>query len=602
MTDQLKKVKSLAPSLNRAMLLLALSWFLVAFGQPARFGWIGIVSSVGGFALFWQALNSFSRFISVDGVATSSVKKRFAIAWGWYALVQCVQLSWMTSIEFQGYYIIGVYFGLCILLGVQFGAVSLLATSRFELSWMRILAIASLWTLFEWSRFFFICGFSWNPVGLAMTSTVWGAQISSLWGILGLSFWVFFTNLSVLKLWNELQDFVWKREKKRVAAVITVLLLVVSPYLFGLLYIRWQENKKSDQESSPLMVALVQTGLLPSEKVPIQGQLKTFIPPFDQWKRIFGMLEVISLRALSVNRGTHYDLIVLPEAVVPYRADLCTYPYERTVNLFKEFFGQEITSKLPPLGTSLTELRHVNGASGWYVSNLYLCQALANIYQAEVIAGLDAQDKESGKNYNAAFHLKPMEGTAFSGCFCIKRYEKQVLLPLAEYLPLEIFRPLTSYYGITDFFSCGEESSVFWGRVPLSISICYEETFPEILRQGRQKGAALFVNVSNDNYYPNSQLSQQHFDHARLRTIENGIPLIRACNTGITAVIDRFGRTLSMLGEGGKNSEGLKGALVFPIIINAHQTFYTFWGDAGIIAWMVMFVLVFCRLKFIFRW
>ena len=560
MISLLKKVKSTS---------LVLSWFIVAFGQPAWLGWAGIISAVIGFALFWQSLSSFI-----------SAKKRFAIACGWYALVQSVQLSWMTSIEFQGYYIIGVYFGLCVLLGIQFGAISLL--TRSELSWMRILAIASLWTLFEWGRFFFLCGFSWNPVGLALTSTVWPAQICSLWGILGLSFWVFFTNLAVLKL--------WRQEKKRLIPKQLeklVLLLAVLPYLFGVLHIRWQEYKEAHQESSSMMVALLQTGLLPSEKVPIHGQLKAFIPPFDQWQRLFGMLRE--------KTDAKYDLIVLPEAAVPYRADLCHYPYERVVKLLKEFFGTEITAKLPPLSPHLAEQRQVKGVSGWYVSNLYMCQALANIYQAEVIAGLDAQDKESGKNYNAAFHFKPMEWTA-------RRYEKQVLLPLAEYLPFEIFRPLTGYYGITDFFSRGEESLVFLGRVPLSVSICYEETFPEIVRQGRQNGAALFVNVSNDNYYPNSRLSQQHFDHARLRTIENGIPLVRACNTGITAGIDSLGRTLNKLGDGGKNSEWVKGALVFPMKISSHPTLYTFWGDAGIIAWMIMFVFAFCRLKFIYQW
>jgi apolipoprotein N-acyltransferase len=105
------------------------------------------------------------------------------------------------------------------------------------------------------------------------------------------------------------------------------------------------------------------------------------------------------------------------------------------------------------------------------------------------------------------------------------------------------------------------------------------------MREGRRKGAAVFVNLTNDNWYPSSRLTQQHFYHGRLRAVENGIPLLRACNTGITAAVDPFGRSIATLGLG----EGA-GILSTKVNLTEHQTLYTFWGDAGILGLSILFL------------
>ena len=176
------------------------------------------------------------------------------------------------------------------------------------------------------------------------------------------------------------------------------------------------------------------------------------------------------------------------------------------------------------------------------VSNAFWAQAIANYFNAELIAGMDEEDKLEKKYYSAAFHFIP-------GGSQINRYEKQVLVPLAEYLPFEWCRSFVAYYGIEEFFTQGQECKVFNHKIPLSISICYEETFSNLIRDGRVKGARLFVNVTNDNWYPSSRLAAQHFDHGRLRAIENGVPLVRACNSGITAAVDSLGRTVAQMDE-----------------------------------------------------
>jgi apolipoprotein N-acyltransferase len=197
------------------------------------------------------------------------------------------------------------------------------------------------------------------------------------------------------------------------------------------------------------------------------------------------------------------------------------------------------------------------------------------------VIGLDDSDEENGETYNAAFHLLPHKTT-------INRYEKRVLLPLAEYLPFSFLKPLVARYGITDFFTHGKEAKVFEGAYPLNISICYEECFSHLIRQGKLGGAKLFINVTNDAWYPSSRLHLSHFSHGKLRAIENGVPVVRACNTGVTAAVDSLGRTVGQLGT--ENLEVQRGALITELNLYTYPTLYTYLGDYLIVA--LSFILI----------
>jgi len=181
--------------------------------------------------------------------------------------------------------------------------------------------------------------------------------------------------------------------------------------------------------------------------------------------------------------------------------------------------------------------------------------------------------------FSAALRYSP-------GKFSSERYEKQILVPLAEYVPFEWCRSLVAGYGITEFYTHGRESKVFAGPQPISLSICYEETFPDVMREGRIKGAELFVNLTNDNWYPNSKLPKQHFDHARIRAVENGTPLLRACNSGITAVINARGELVDQL-------KAPEGVLFATVPQGSFSTLYTFFGDALILGISLGFMISF---------
>lgn len=536
---------------NSSFLKIIISLCIVGLGQPAWIGWLAPFAAAGGYAIFWDGLRAFT-----------SQKRHFWAAVIWFAFVQAIQLSWMTSIEFQGNYILAVYAFLACCLGLQFGFLSIFVVEAVSLSVPRILALASLWTLIEWARFHVLCGFSWNPVGMALTSYAMGMQLASVGGILGLSFWVITTNLFAYRLrlqaFSPYQTALW--------AVIALF-----PYLYGGGVLLWHNGEKKTH--GQVHALLVQPGLLPSQKVPIEGRFDEFISPWEQWRAIFG--------GLKPYKGQKIDLIALPESAVPFRSSQTVYDYSVARDLLIKEFGPESVKVFPEL--------IVPFAQDGRVSNAFFSQFLANYFRTDFIIGMDEEDAES-HCYSAALHFRPWNDTP-------NRYDKRVLVPLAEYLPFEWCYTLTKAYGVESFYTHGQEAKLFEGPLPLSVSICYEETFPNLIREGRFKGAQLFVNLTNDNWYPKSKLPRQHFDHGKLRAVENGVPTLRACNSGVTAAIDAFGCMVGKL-------DAQQGVLSVVVPTYHISTLYTFFGDSlvvGICFGFLVFYILFRRVDWLGR-
>lgn len=517
----------------KKMTFFILSWVIVAFGQPSLIKSFCIPSALFGFALFFLSIWPYER------------KKRFWISSAWFFLVSLVQLSWLTSDEYHGIYIWFVYAGVAIWFALGWGIFCYFLPRDKKISFSKLFSLAGLWTLIEWSRLFVFCGFPLNPIGMTFTSNLWTLQWASVGGVLGLSFCVMAINLLFL------------RALRTTFAYYGAALGLFFSLGGGLYFFHEQKSKTAES----LSVALVQTGLKPEEKVPNISRLMAFISPFQQWKQIIRYLQKGDLHSL--------DYVALPEAALPYGAYVNIYDIE----IVKAFLLSEIPdfdlSSLPPTQGK--------------VGNAYIAQALANYTGAEWIVGLDDEDEDQ-RSFNAAFHFLPSGESA-------TRYEKQVLVPLAEYLPLSFLQPLVSKYGITHFFTHGEGPKIFQGKSRISPSICYEECFSHLMRKGRSLGATLFVNMTNDNYYPNSLLPDQHFDHGRVRTVENGVPVLRACNTGITAGIDSLGRVVGKFEEKGE-AEWAKGALFLSLSTYHYFTLYSLWGDAFIVLVSVSLILI----------
>ncbi|MBI3895886.1 MAG: apolipoprotein N-acyltransferase [Acidobacteria bacterium] len=157
----------------------------------------------------------------------------------------------------------------------------------------------------------------------------------------------------------------------------------------------------------------------------------------------------------------------------------------------------------------------------------------------------------------------------------VSQYNKMHLVPFGEYVPLKRWLwftdKLTAEVG--DFIP-GDRvvvSSIPGGR--LSGLICYEAIFPNLIRQFVREGAEILVNISNDGWYGSSAARDQHLLMARMRAIENARYLLRATNTGITAVIRPDGRIAARLPPDQPNVLEAKWAF------QSHLTFYSRYGD-----------------------
>jgi apolipoprotein N-acyltransferase len=130
----------------------------------------------------------------------------------------------------------------------------------------------------------------------------------------------------------------------------------------------------------------------------------------------------------------------------------------------------------------------------------------------------------------------------------LAQYDKHHLVPFGEFIPFRHILPVENISGGHGDFSYGKgPATIAAGALPpFSPLICYEAIFPDEATDGTHR-AKWLLNVTNDAWFGVSSGPYQHLQMARVRAVENGLPLIRAANTGISAVIDPFGRILRTL-------------------------------------------------------
>jgi len=151
---------------------------------------------------------------------------------------------------------------------------------------------------------------------------------------------------------------------------------------------------------------------------------------------------------------------------------------------------------------------------------------------------------EAGKPprfYNAAFLLAPDGSTAGV-------YRKMHLVPFGEFVPLKrlLFFVAPLVESVSDF-SPGRQAVVMpIGANRLSTAICYEVVYPDLIAAFTARGSQLLTTITNDAWYGRSSAPYQHFWMATLRAVEQGRYLLRAANTGISGIVDPYGRVTAM--------------------------------------------------------
>jgi len=192
--------------------------------------------------------------------------------------------------------------------------------------------------------------------------------------------------------------------------------------------------------------------------------------------------------------------------------------------------------------------------------------------------------------YNAAFLITPEGRTAAV-------YRKVHLVPFGEFFPLQrwlkFVAPLVQRFAP---FSAGVGPVMLpVGSHRASTAICYEVVFPELTRAAVLAGSELLTTVTNDGWYGYSSAPYQHFEMASMRAIEHGRYLARAANTGISGVVDPYGRIVA------KSSIFEQVTVIAEARFLTSRTVYAGIGDAVAYAAIALIVatLVAVRLKWI---
>jgi len=199
---------------------------------------------------------------------------------------------------------------------------------------------------------------------------------------------------------------------------------------------------------------------------------------------------------------------------------------------------------------------------------------LARETRTPFVVGSDQLERaQQNRFYNSAFLVGADGETAAV-------YRKMHLVPFGEYVPL---RQLLPFVGplvetVSDFSPGLEPVLLPVGSHRLSVAICYEVVYPWLVRSFALGGSDLLVTITNDAWYGTSSAAYQHWEQASLRAIEQGRYLVRAANTGITGIVDPYGRvtastrlfeTTTVIGD---------------VRWNSRRTIYATTGD--LIAWI----------------
>jgi len=246
------------------------------------------------------------------------------------------------------------------------------------------------------------------------------------------------------------------------------------------------------------------------------------------------------------------------------------------LNLSKPYLGSELIvwpeTAIPAFQNQVSS----------FMNNLH---KLARQHGTNLLIGMPTRDAGTREYYNSVVLLNED----------ISQYNKKHLVPFGEYLPLKLLlEPITRFLDIpmSDFSAGTQESSILHTpNFSAGISICYEDTFGNEVNRALPQ-ADILVNVSNDAWFGDSIAPHQHLQMARMRALETGRYMLRATNTGITAIINEKGKIIK------QSEQFVPAALAANIALYQGITPYSRFGDMPIII-ICLTLLGICKRKYI---
>jgi apolipoprotein N-acyltransferase len=175
----------------------------------------------------------------------------------------------------------------------------------------------------------------------------------------------------------------------------------------------------------------------------------------------------------------------------------------------------------------------------------YVISLLARLTGCNYIVGgyEPAENPSVEESYNAA-HFYDRKGRKLG------TYRKVRLVPYGEFVPLRKQLPWLKRYGIrpVDVLPGKSHKLIKTELGRIGTSICFESLFPQVSRVETRRGAAILTVITNDSWFGRTQAARQHMMMSKLRAAENRRYVVRAASTGVSAIIDPYGRTVRELG------------------------------------------------------
>ena len=415
---------------------------------------------------------------------------------------------------------------------IFFGAASAVSHRLWQPGVAGLLTTSVVFASAEWLRGHVLTGFPWNVLGYALTGPDILMQSAGLIGIYGLSLWVILIFTAPLVLAAEADVNASPLQILAPGMALAALPLAAAT-LYGAIVLAAAPATPADAAR----VRIVQPSVPQREKWMPEKQGEIFRLHLDLSRRN---------PAGDEDDFTNIALIVWPEAAMPFR------PLEHPEAL------TAIADLLPDGGPIL-------------LSGGLRVERTGRAEQPVLNA------------FNSLLAIDP-------GGRPIAIYDKIHLVPFGEYLP---FQPVLEAIGLQQLtrlrggFASGPEPRpliTLAGLPPIAALICYEAIFPSAVIQGSQR-PGLIVNITNDGWFGNTTGPRQHLHQARVRAIEEGLPLIRAANNGISAMIDPFGRITASL------DMNARGVIDPPLPLATAQPPYARWGDALFVLNALLFLM-----------
>lgn len=397
-----------------------------------------------------------------------------------------------------------------------------------------LIIFALLWVAAEWLRGHVLSGFPWN-----LMATIWGdspgvLQTVSLVGAYGLSLLTVFWLIILSSLIDPTPAPDHRRARIGQAAM-AVIMAMLSFVALGL----WGGHR----------LAMATVSFVPDVQIRI---LQPNIPQQDKWAR----------DKREANLQLHLTMQTAPGQTAP---------------------GQTASNAAPITHVIWPE----TSASFFLDRSPRELSLIAKATPAKGLTLVGTPRRSGGGDGGDQIQLWNSLQAVDEGGEIVATYDKTHLVPLGEYVPLRGILPFAkAVYGETDYSAgSGPVTLHLPGLPPVSPLICYESIFPGAV-VNRQDPAAWLLNITNDAWFGTSTGPYQHLLAARLRAIEEGLPLIRSAASGISAVIDPWGRILTSL------PLVTRGSIDTGLPQPAPPTIYARFADRSLLALFVGFALL----------